>query len=94
VRVHALAGAAVAVFGVVIAVSARSGIRPGQLKAEEVLESSTPVPHFVADGTGRAGYRPSDRELATWAIAAWQRHAGGELRFVPAPETDALVRLY
>src|SRR6185295_19694796 len=52
------------------------------------------IPYFVADGTGRAGYRTGDRELATWALAAWQRSVGPALRFEPAPENKALLRVY
>ena len=52
------------------------------------------IPYFVADGTGRTGYRAGDRELATWALAAWQRSAGPTLRFEPAPENKALLRVY
>ena len=52
------------------------------------------IPYFVADGTGRTGYRAGDRELATWALAAWQRSAGPTLRFEPAPEKQALLRVY
>ncbi len=56
-------------------------------------EPST-IPYFVADGTGRPGYRPSDRELAAWAFETWQRHAVGALRFVATQEADAVIRLY
>ena len=52
------------------------------------------IPYFVADGTGRTGYRAGDRELATWALAAWQRSAAPTLRFEPAPENKALLRVY
>jgi hypothetical protein len=52
------------------------------------------IPYFVADGSGRTGYRDGDRELAAWALAAWQRSAGTGLRFEPAPENSALVRVY
>jgi hypothetical protein len=52
------------------------------------------IPYFVADGTGRTGYQPGDRELAAWALAAWQRVAGPGLRFAAAPEERALLRVY
>jgi hypothetical protein len=52
------------------------------------------IPYFVADGTGRAGYHAGDRELAAWAINAWQRSAGAGLRFEAAPEARALLRVY
>jgi hypothetical protein len=54
---------------------------------------TTAFTYFIADEAGRRGSRPGDRELATWAIEAWQRAATG-LRFEPAKEADALIRLY
>ena len=52
------------------------------------------VTYFIADGKSGNGFRPADRELALWALQAWQRSAGAGLRFEPAPESAALVRLY
>lgn len=52
------------------------------------------VTYFISDGSGRAGYRASDRELALWALQAWQRAIGNELRLESSPESDALIRLY
>jgi len=52
------------------------------------------VTYFIANGKSGSGYRSADRELALWALQAWQRSAGTGLRFEPAPETAALVRLY
>ena len=53
-----------------------------------------PIPYFIAQGPRAAGYRPGDDELASWAFAAWQEHAGGGLTLVRSPEQTALVRLY
>ena len=58
------------------------------------LDARNPIPYFIADGAGRTGYRSSDRELAQWALAAWQRNAGGKLQFVAGAESAALIRLY
>src|SRR5579872_379823 len=52
------------------------------------------VTYFIADGKSGNGYRSADRELALWALQAWQRSAGAGLRFEPASESAALVRLY
>ena len=52
------------------------------------------IPYFVADGTGRTGYHAGDRELAVWALAAWQRSVGPALRFEAAPEARALLRVH
>jgi hypothetical protein len=53
------------------------------------------VTYFIAEPVATAEARPEDRDLAGWALEAWQRAAGGALKFVPAAsESDALVRLY
>jgi hypothetical protein len=53
-----------------------------------------PVPYFIANGRPEVGYRPSDRQLALWALTAWQKTIGGRLVLEPGPESDALIRLY
>jgi hypothetical protein len=58
------------------------------------LDANVPIPYFIADGNAKSGYRSSDRELAQWALGAWQRSAGKNLRFEVAAESSALVRLY
>ena len=69
--------------------------RAFQVREPQPLDASEPIPYYIADGAGRAGFRATDRELAAWALAAWQRHAGGALGLVAAPlEATALVRLY
>ena len=52
------------------------------------------IPTFIADGSGMRGFRPGDKQLASWALDAWRRAAGSGLRFEPAAEADALIRLY
>jgi hypothetical protein len=59
-----------------------------------VLDTSSPVPFFIEDGTGVPGYAPADRELARMAFEAWSRESGEKLRFVETADRDAsLVRL-
>ena len=58
------------------------------------IDLARPVTYFIAEGTGEAGYRRSDRELARWAFEAWARSAPTRLRLEPASESSALVRLY
>ncbi len=65
-----------------------------QLSRLAPLEGSGPVAYFIADGDVRTGYRSADQELALWALRAWERSAGGRLRFESGPESAALVRLY
>jgi hypothetical protein len=77
----------------VVAFGQASG-RAGQVRAPQPVDGAASIPYFIADGTGRAGFRPGDRELAGWALAAWQRHAASLLGLVPAAESTAIVRLY
>ena len=66
-----------------------------QVREPQPLDASEPIPYYIADGASRAGFRPGDRELAGWAMAAWQRHAGTAFNLVAAPqEATAIVRLY
>ena len=59
------------------------------------LEDGGAVTYFIATPLEDAQARPADADLAVWALEAWQRAAGGALKFVPAAnEDDALVRLY
>lgn len=57
-------------------------------------DSKDAIPYFIADGSKGTGYRPSDRELALWAFESWERNARKGLRFEPAGESAALIRLY
>jgi len=67
----------------------------GLQTAARVPQDSRPrLSYFVSDGDAGTGYRPSDRELALWAFEAWERSAAGSFRLEPAPEEDALVRVY
>jgi hypothetical protein len=68
--------------------SAQSGAAP------RALDASTPITYFIGDGRREIGFQPSDRELALWALQAWQQSAGGAIRLEPAAEPDALVRVY
>ena len=64
-----------------------------QLTTVNRLDSRESIPYFIEDGKGVPGYRDSDRELATLALAAWSRESAGKLKFVAAsgPQT-ALIR--
>ena len=58
------------------------------------LDIADPIPYFIAKGREKTGFRATDMELARWALAAWQRTSGNAIRFEPAAESSALVRLY
>lgn len=57
------------------------------------LDSGAPITYFIAAGDLDSGSRPSDRELAEWALADWAGRANGALRFVPGPQESALIRI-
>ena len=75
-------------------VSPPTAMKAAQSAVSGNAAASEAIPYFVADGAGRTGYRAGDRQLAAWALAAWQRSAGPALRFEPAPEKQALLRIY
>ncbi len=58
------------------------------------LDARAPLTYYIGAGDARSGYRAGDRELAAWALDAWGRSAGGRLRFSPANEASALIRVY
>ena len=76
-----------------------TGVWPVTLSArsQQALEPLDPtgrVTYFIAEGAPDAQYRSSDRDLATWALKAWERSVGDALRFEASPEGSALVRIY
>ena len=52
------------------------------------------VTYFIAPGEPNSEFRPSDPELATWALRAWEKAVDGTLKFVPAGEDEALVQVH
>ena len=58
------------------------------------LDASGRVTYFIEDGQPGSTYVPADRELATWALKAWERVSNGRFRFEAAPRADALVRVH
>jgi hypothetical protein len=58
------------------------------------LDASQPITYFIGGSNASTGYRPSDRELARWAIEAWRRVAPEAIRLRESVEADAVVRLY
>jgi hypothetical protein len=52
------------------------------------------IRYYIAEGEPDSAYRPEDRQLAEWALAAWEASAGWRWRFEPAPEEEADIRLY
>jgi hypothetical protein len=66
-----------------------------QLPGLEPLDAGNPITYFIADGSRAPGYRSSDRQLALWALEAWERNSAKSFRFAPADsESSAVVRVY
>ena len=58
------------------------------------LDASRRVTYFIEDGERGSTYTPSDRDLATWALRAWERASDGRFRFVPSARADALLQIH
>jgi hypothetical protein len=86
----AAAGAALAGVVFALAMPRDSGFQLGLGRASALEQ---PVTYFISEGRAGTGYHPGDRQIAQWAIEAWQRSAGKGLRFEPASESAALIRL-
>jgi hypothetical protein len=87
--------AVTAALGLLILALGSVGTSAQQSSSARSLDSKNVITYFIADGGKRtAGYRPGDRELALWALKAWQRSAGKGLQFEPGGESAALIRLY
>ena len=52
------------------------------------------VTYFIEDGEPGSTFTPSDRDLATWALKAWERVSNGRIRFEPSARADALVQVH
>jgi len=90
-RVSVGAACALLAIAAVVARANPIGLAP---QASGVQIGVPPTTYFIDEGTADTGYKASDRQLATWALQAWERSAGGALRFEPAPEMRAHIRVY
>jgi len=84
---------------VIIAAVATSSLAPRGARSQEPrplgpLDAHGAVTYFIAAGPASTHYLDADRDLATWALADWERAAHGKLHFVPGEEASALVRIY
>jgi hypothetical protein len=78
-----------ALLAIASALASAQTIAPLQLAA-----GSSQVTFFIGPGAPQSEFRATDVELATWALRAWEKALDGALRFSPAAEDAALVRLY
>jgi hypothetical protein len=82
---------------ITVAIMATIGLAradPSQAVAPRILDTSAAITYFIADGAGRTGFRPADRQLARWAFEAWERTANHRFHLEPAAEASSLIRLY
>jgi hypothetical protein len=78
-----------------IALTWAAGAAAQGLRALGPLDDAGRVAYFIAAGELGSEFRESDRDLALWALEAWQRAAGGTLLFAAADdEASALVRVH
>jgi len=64
-----------------------------QAERLEPLDASGRITYFISEGDPGSGYRASDRELAVWALKAWERSAGSGIRLIESSSRDALIRV-
>jgi len=76
-----------------VALAAAIRARAQQPDFPRPLDATQSVTYFISDGSKQSGYRPSDKDLAQWALEAWQRNEK-KLRFQPSPESSAFIRIY
>jgi hypothetical protein len=79
---------------VILAASIAQEVLAQAPRSLQPLDASGRVTYFIAEGEPGSQFRPPDRQLAIWALQAWEKSIGGGLRFEPSSETDALVRVY
>jgi hypothetical protein len=78
----------------VLAAALSPGLRAQVLRSLQPLDAGGRVTYFIAEGEPGSQFRAADRQLATWALQAWEKTLGGVLRFESSPEAAALVRVY
>ena len=81
-------------FMLIVLGTAPAQVRAQRLGALDPLDATGRVTYFIAEGRQEAAYKSSDRELAIWALKAWEKSVGGRLQFVPSAEEEALLHIY
>ncbi len=64
------------------------------MRALQPLDDKGTITYFVDSGPVESSYRVEDYELAVWAVKAWEKSLDGALRFEPASEGNAMVRVH
>jgi len=58
------------------------------------LDAGGRVTYFIEEGEPGSTFTPADRELATWALKAWERVSSGRIHFEPGSRGEALVQVH
>jgi hypothetical protein len=93
-RSGALLTASLAALAVLFGPLERNITAQSSMRAIQPLDATGTVTYFVAEGLPGSEYLAGDRQLAVWALKAWEKSLGGALRFEPASEQNALVRVH
>jgi hypothetical protein len=83
---------AAVIVSLAVAASAVTSAQP--LPTLGPLDASGRVTYFIEDGEPGSTYTPADRELALWALKAWERVSNGRIRFESSPRIEALVQVH
>jgi len=76
------------------ALAASSAASAQSLPTLGPLDAGGRVTYFIEEGEPGSTYTPADRDLATWALKAWERVSNGRLHFEPGPRGEALVQVH
>src|SRR5688572_20420122 len=79
---------------VILAASLSATVGAQAFRSLQPVDATGRVTYFIADGEPGSQFRPGDRQLATWALRAWEKSIGGAIHFAESSEADALVRVY
>ena len=93
-RPRVLLIASLATLAVLFALLERDITAQSSMRAIQPLDAKGTVTYFVAEGLPGSEYLAGDGELAVWALKAWEKSLDGTLRFEPASEQNALVRVH
>ena len=75
--------AIVVVCALIAGLGAHAALSAQRTVALDPIDGTGRVTYFIGEGTPESQYRPQDRELAAWALAAWARSTGGAISFIP-----------
>jgi hypothetical protein len=69
-------------------------VRAQPLPTLAPLDASGRITYFIEEGLPGSEFRPADKDLAVWALAAWEQSLGGRVRFEAAGGRDAILKVH